>query len=192
MTNVLTLKKIFPEPPDKTYQNFMIDEEGMWSITHPKNAQIISDMIIKIMGTTDLKIFDMMAGCGGNMISFINNFTFVTGAEIDDNRFLMLKNNLEKYNKSNYKLIYDNSLNYIDDSHDVYFMDPPWGGPDYKKLTNCELYIQNKSLKDITQSIPKNKLIVLKLPYNYNIELYNDYILDKIIINNIIILFIRY
>ena len=22
-------------------------------------------------------------------------------------------------------------------------MDPPWGGPDYKKLTSCELYILN-------------------------------------------------
>ena len=192
MTHVNTLKKIFPEPPDKIYQDFMIDHEGMWSITHPQNAQIISNMIIKIMNTSDLKIFDMMAGCGGNMISFINTFSFVTGAEIDNDRYIMLKNNIEKYNKSNYKLILDDSLNHIDDTHDVYFMDPPWGGPDYKKLTSCELYIQNKSLKEITQLIPKNKLIILKLPYNYNIEPYSDYILEKIIINNIIILFIRY
>ncbi len=192
MTHINTLKRIFPEPPDKIYDNFMIDNEGMWSITHPDNAKIITDTIIEIMGTKNLRIYDMMAGCGGNMISFIHNFSFVTGAEIDLNRFIMLKNNINKYNKINYTLIFDSSLNHINDTHDVYFLDPPWGGPDYKKLSNCELYIQEKSLQEITKNIPKNKLIILKVPYNYNVSLYEKYILKKIIINNIIILFIRY
>jgi len=189
--NTKVLKKIFPEPPDCNYNNLLLDDEGLWSITHIKDADLISHTIIEIMGTNKLNILDMTAGCGGNMISFINNFYHTTGIEINENRFNLLKNNLDKYKKDNYILINGNSIEYIKSLYDVYYIDPPWGGPDYKNNQSIELYLSNINIYDIIQLIPVNKLIVLKLPFNYNIDKFNKYILKKIILNNIIILFIR-
>ncbi len=189
--NTKVLKKIFPEPPDCNYNNLLLDDEGLWSITHIKDADLISHTIIEIMGTNKLNILDMTAGCGGNMISFINIFYHTTGIEINENRFNLLKNNLDKYKKDNYILINGNSIEYIKSLYDVYYIDPPWGGPDYKNNQSIELYLSNINIYDIIQLIPVNKLIVLKLPFNYNIDKFNKYILKKIILNNIIILFIR-
>ena len=86
------------------------------------------------------------------------------------------------------------SLNKINFNADTFclFLDPPWGGPEYKKTEMIELYLSNINLKDIILMIPKDKLIVLKLPYNYNIDFFKENIIKKIILNNIIILFIRY
>ena len=174
--NTKVLKKIFPEPPDCNYNNLLLDDEGLWSITHIKDADLISHTIIEIMGTNKLNILDMTAGCGGNMISFINNFYHTTGIEINENRFNLLKNNLDKYKKDNYILINGNSIEYIKSLYDVYYIDPPWGGPDYKNNQSIELYLSNINIYDIIQLIPVNKLIVLKLPFNYNIDCFKDII----------------
>ena len=140
-----TLKKIFPEPPNYNYNGLKYDIEGLWSITHPKEAEYISQKIIDILKTTNLNILDMTAGCGGNMISFLKYFKHVTGIEINKERYDMLKNNLNKYNYTNYSLLNDDCINYINNinnninDYDVFFIDPPWGGPEYKKLDSIEL-----------------------------------------------------
>ena len=195
--NTNTLKKIFPELINHNYNELMIDIVGLWSITHPKDANIISNIINDILKKepSTIKILDMTAGCGGNMISFILHSYNVTGIEINKDRYNILKNSLLKYkDDSHYTIICDDCIKYINDKYiyDVYFIDPPWGGPDYKKNEMIELYLSKINLKDIILMIPTNKLIVLKLPYNYNTDYFKDNIIKKIILNNIIILFIIY
>ena len=48
-SKLTVLKKIFPEPHDGLYDGLNIDNEGLYSITHPKEAEIISQNIITIM-----------------------------------------------------------------------------------------------------------------------------------------------
>ena len=196
MNNISILKKIFPVPPNNNYNGLNYDDEGLYSITHPKEADIISLSIIEILGTNNINIVDLTAGCGGNMISFMKHFTNVLGIEINTDRYNILKGNLAKYSNNNYELIcadatdiINNSINY--ENYDVYFIDPPWGGPDYKKNSNIQLYLSNIKLDDFILMLPKNKLIVLKLPFNYNYTFINLYLIKKIIINNILILFIK-
>ena len=194
--NTSTLKKIFPEPPDRNYNGLKVDEEGLYSITHPKEADIISKTIIDIVGYQDIKIIDMTAGCGGNMISFIKHFKFVIGIEFDKVRYKILKENLEKYSKQNYQLLcYDATKYPFDDNDnnmDVYFIDPPWGGPDYKNNPDIQLYLSNIKIEDFILTLPKNKLIILKLPFNYNIDFFKDNIIKTLLLNNILILFLKY
>ena len=197
--NTNTLKKIFPEPPDRNYNGLKVDEEGLYSITHPKEADIISKTIIDIVGYQDINIIDMTAGCGGNMISFIKYFKFVIGIEFDKVRYKILKENLEKYSKKNYQLLCGDATKYLYDTtqsvnsiNDVYFIDPPWGGPEYKNNPNIQLYLSNIKLEDFIQTIPKGKLIVLKLPFNYNIDTFKDNIIKTLFINNILIVFLKY
>jgi 16S rRNA G966 N2-methylase RsmD len=196
--NNKTLKKIFPEPPNNNFYGLKCDLEGLWSITHPKEAEYISKKIIEIMKTSNLNILDMTAGCGGNMISFLKYFNNVTGIEINKERYEMLKNNLTKYNYNNYSLINDDCINYINNNnnynynYDVYFLDPPWGGPDYKKFDNIHLYLSDKQLEDVINILPKNKLIILKIPFNavLNINI-NINIIHEYNYNNVKILFIN-
>jgi 16S rRNA G966 N2-methylase RsmD len=192
--NVNVLKKIFPEPHDGLYEGLNIDNEGLYSITHPKEAEIISQNIITIMGTNELNILDMTAGCGGNMISFAKYFTHAVGVEVNEARFKLLENNMKQYNYHNYSIILGNSIDYVNEtnSYDVYYIDPPWGGPDYKKNKNLSITLSGVDLYNIVLSIPLNKLIILKLPFNYNIDIFKNNIIKQIKMNNINILFIRY
>ena len=195
--NTNILKKIFPEPPNGIYYGLNVDDEGLYSITHPKDANLISETIIKIMGSSDIKIIDMTAGCGGNMISFINYFKFVIGIEFDKVRYKILKENLEKYSKKNYQLLCGDATKYNihsvnNDDLDVYFIDPPWGGPEYKNNPNIQLYLSNIKLEDFILTLPKGKLIVLKLPFNYNIDIFKNNIIKTLYINNILIIYLKY
>ena len=192
MNNISVLKKIFPTPPNNNYNGLNYDEEGLYSITHPKEADLISLSIIEELKTNDIHIIDLTAGCGGNMISFMKHFTKVSGVEINNDRYNILKANLAKYPFNNYELICDDAINNLKDIYDVYFIDPPWGGPDYKKNISIDLYLSDLSLEDFILKLPINKLIVLKLPFNYNIENLNKFhIIKKFSLNNILIIFIE-
>ena len=194
MTNNNVLKKIFPEPLDKDFSKLNFDSEGLWSITHPNDAFLITSKI-KSYGwiTEDDTIVDMTAGCGGNVISFIHHFNNVTGIEINKNRFNILENNLNQYKlKGNLNLINDDCMNHLN-KYDIYFIDPPWGGPKYKSNNNLELYLSEYTIKQVLASIKSKKLIILKVPFNYNYEfIKKEYLLlDEIIIKNIVILFLN-
>jgi hypothetical protein len=83
-------------------------------------------------------------------------------------------------------------MDYIGNMYDVYYIDPPWGGPDYKKNKSLSINLSGVDLYNIVLSIPLNKLIILKLPFNYNIDVFKNNIIKQIKMNNINILFIRY
>lgn len=129
--------------------NFQYDDEGLWSLTLPHDANRISNIILDEFGT-NIIIMDCTAGLGGNTISFCNYFIFVISIENDYYRFNMLKNNIDLLNISNIYLINDDCINVLlnkfnkNDRNDFcknylvrnincYFIDPPWGGINYKK-----------------------------------------------------------
>ena len=65
-------------------------------------------------------------------------------------------------------------LNIINSGH-VLFLDPPWGGPDYKKHNSLTLYLGKNKLEEIVQKWvnmvskkDKLKLILCKVPNNIN------------------------
>ena len=190
MSKSNVLKKIFPEP---LHNNLAYDNEGLWSITHPTDADIISSNIL-LLNNNCKSIIDMTAGCGGNTISFCKYFNNVTGIENNSSRFSILESNIKCYDINNITLLCTDSVEYIKtcNPYDVYFLDPPWGGPDYKKYNNLELTLSNINLLDLIDIIPKNKIIVIKLPYNYNIiNIINKCeLLLKLEIRNIIILYL--
>jgi len=186
-------KKIFSEPFNKNYDNLKYDSEGLWSITHHKDADLITQKILEYSNINS-SIVDTTSGCGGNLISFSKYFNNITGIELCINRFNIMKNNLNQYTNKKINLINDDCLNYIyDNNYDIYFFDPPWGGPNYKKETNLDLYLSNKNIIDIIKKIEKNKLIILKIPYNYNINKISKYfnLLDKLELGNMIILIFK-
>ena len=181
------------------YDKLKYDKEGLWSITMPNDAKIISDIILKEIGYNKI-IFDGTAGIGGNTLSFSKTFKKVISIELDKNRFDILKNNINIYNYNNIILYNDNCFNLLNLECDVYFFDPPWGGPNYKKINKLKVKLSNKSLYDIIMYIKNNniqlttinnKKIFFKIPTNYDLLEFSNfnYKIYKIKQYNIIVIY---
>jgi len=176
------LKKIFSNENCNNLLNLKYDSEGLWSITHPHSADLISSKI-KLFEKTGIKIdtiYDSTAGIGGNTISFAKHFNQVISVEKNESRFKLLKNNIQNYSYNNIELYNDDSIKLIlnlNTKIDAIFVDPPWGGPNYKYEDDIEISMSNCNLTEMCvlfnayeYNNNKIKLAVFKLPYNCNYE----------------------
>ena len=182
----LILNKLFPCPPNNNYNNLMIDDETVSYITTPYNSDIIvgiiDSLIPKYILRNDIRILDGTACVGGDSISFGKIFGSVISSEINIKRYKMLMNNLNVFQLFNVIPINDDFINIIKRINyiDIVYLDPPWGGKNYKYKHNLRLHLSNIYIDDIVNMIfDKNtiKMIVLKLPKNY--DFYNLYKLTK-------------
>jgi len=179
-----TLLRLFPRLNNKNDAvNLKIDNDSLYYISIREYADQISNIIIEYANRINVKskeiiITDSTAGVGGNTISFCKYFKKVYAIEIDKKRAKYLKNNLDVYNLTNIEIIENNCINVLDkiENHDVVFIDPPWGGKNYKNYeklklkisdTPIEMLCNNLMNQDIMKKIPK--MIILKLPNNYDI-----------------------
>jgi hypothetical protein len=54
---------------------------------------------------------------------------------------------------------------------DLVFLDPPWGGTDYKKTNSIDLFLDDVNVIDIINSLYHNtRYIAMKIPNNYNLN----------------------
>ena len=132
-------------------------------------------------------VFDMMGGVCGDTIEFGKTFGSVISCEKDISRFSMLRTNVGVYGLSNVELHNKCSLTLLPDilntnAVDVVYMDPPWGGKSYKDSALLTLSIDGRPIEDVIREVITSvsasansgsdrrvKLIVLKLPKNYDI-----------------------
>lgn len=180
-----SLLRLFPflDDPSKADQ-LKIDPDSMHYISLREDAENISLIIVNHLNKLNLDpkntiITDATSGVGGNTISFAMSFKWVYGIEMDPLRCNYLKNNLSVYNLKNHTIINDDCLNIMHQipDHDVIFMDPPWGGKGYKEYQALKLQLSNTSLEMICNDIMDEKfmvkspkMIVLKLPSNYDVR----------------------
>lgn len=183
--------KYFPKHNDE----IKIDEVGKYSISKPYITKQIIDIIKKFMNTREIIITDAMACVGGDTLSFANNFKKVNAIELDSKRFEFLKHNMKLFNKKNINFYNSDFLEVIKKlNQDVIYLDPPWGGPDYKNQQSVSFSVSNKKLSEIIDEIIKEqlcKLIVLKLPFNYDLNEFNKYEINKFILNRILLIIIK-
>ena len=173
-----------------------------YSYTHKKEADYLSSFIKDIV-KNDLNntlIVDGTTSLGGNLKSFIYHFKNIIGIEINQIRFNKLlhllnlkfkyvfsknKENIFSYktNKKNIILINDSFNKYIENicKHNmkniIIYLDPPWGGKNYKEYNNIILGLAGFPLHLLVENIKKiNKdtYIILKLPLNYYLESFTN------------------
>ena len=178
------IQKIFPPLPILNNINQLkYDQEGLWSITYPKEADYISNLIKSEIGK-ESTIVDATAGIGGNTISFAKNFSHVISIELSNSRFELLSNNIQMYQLSNVTLINANCLDNLQCECDGYFFDPPWGGPDYKYSHETKIKLGEYTLEEVVYKVKNinDKLIFIKLPFNYDLSEFKkfNYKIDKI------------
>lgn len=173
------LNKLFPSTE---YDKIKYDKEGLYSITNYTEADMISKLIKNLFIENDnLSILDGTGGIGGNTISFSKFFKSVLSIEINPERYEMLRNNIELFNLQNVKLLNSNSIDYLFNNYEkynIYFFDPPWGGLDYKKNMNLKLQMNNLSLNlivDKLKELTEDKILLYKLPFNYDFTEFNGH-----------------
>ena len=177
------INKYFPPISKNLYSELKIDDVGKYSISTPKNADMVSKIIKQYFFDANIIITDAMAGVGGNTLSFSKYFYYVNSIEIENNRFNYLISNLNLYNKTNIICL---NCNYLDIMFQIYqdviFLDPPWGGREYKDFDEISIILDNKTLEEICNDIKTHKLckmLILKLPLNYNINNFSDRLKDN-------------
>lgn len=185
MDKKIYFDKLFPWKQGINRNTLKMDFECISYVTVHRDSERIIEYIANHLkkyklNNSDANIVDANACVGCDTISFCDKFDVVIPIEIDDKRYEDLLHNIGIYGFNNAYPIKGDCLEKIDDimiNIDVIYFDPPWGGSEYKLKDKISLKIGNLSLDQIIKKfINKTKLIVIKLPKNFN---YDD-LLEKI------------
>lgn len=183
----INFSKIFPLKEGVDRNKLMMTDIGFYSITPYIDADNMVDLIAKHINTplNKLVITESNGGLGGNTLAFAKKFLLVNTAEYSNLHCDILRHNISLYGYDNVKIFCTSYLNVFEKlDQDIVFMDPPWFGPGYKYVKKLYLYIGEYLIEDIINIIKsKIKLLVLKVPFNYDI----DYFKKKVEHKNLVI-----
>lgn len=154
--------------------NIMFDIPALTYATHNKAFDQMRIHFNKYL-KKDSVITDATASIGSDSIKFSKVGKFVNSVEINPKVYQMLENNISKIgNIRSYNCDYTDCYNNI--KQDIIYMDPPWGGKDYKKEKYVDLVMGKYQLHEFLPKIKKcAKYIFLKVPLNYNLNLLKDF-----------------
>jgi len=166
-----------------------LDEEAAYSVTDQVTADRMTQDIVHVLGADSaISLCDATACIGGNTMSFARAFKHVVAIESDPIRFGYLQHNLNVMGIHNVRCIHGDSAVEVSWNHalggsgskapsvakplyDVIFVDPPWGGPDYKTQANVSLELSGRPLADLCKEwAPFTRYIAIKTPTNFDRE----------------------
>jgi predicted RNA methylase len=172
------ISSVFPPGNTKPLQ---ITTVGVYSVTPASYSRELCEYIKK-KGKVYSTVFDATACVGGDTIGFALFLNArVISLERDETNFKALENNISAYPELEYKItaIQGDFLEEGDKILDKYrpqlvYFDPPWGGKDYMKNKNIELFLGDKNVKEIVkrvlQKFPFVREVVMKVPFNFNLS----------------------
>uniref|UniRef100_A0A6C0CTX7 Trimethylguanosine synthase n=1 Tax=viral metagenome TaxID=1070528 RepID=A0A6C0CTX7_9ZZZZ len=146
-----------------------LDDEAFYSVTDQYTADRISKDILRVI--PDLQIITDATACiGGNTYSFSKYFHKVNAIEVDFLRYQYLQHNIKVLETSNVDIYLSDLLIACHRLYqDLIFIDPPWGGPEYKSKEVVDLFISEVELSEVCEHIKDtSKYIALKVPTNFN------------------------
>lgn len=172
------MENLFPYKQNIDYTKLQTTEEGLYSITRKRDSErILSIIKHNVRDLGNKTITDGTACIGGDTIQFAMAFHHVHSIELNLANFDCLVKNINVYELSNITLHHGDCTVLFNWNTDVLYLDPPWGGPDYKAKKDLDLMIGTKRIDSWLDEIllRKNRPahIVLKLPHNYNFKRLN-------------------
>jgi len=165
-------KVMFPEKAGVDYDQLKLTPEGEYSITKRHDSKKIIQYMRSLVGSLKGKtIADLTGNVGGDTIMFGLNFKHVDSYEWNPENFEVLKHNVGVYDLKNVTLHQGDSTELFHKHVDVLYLDPPWGGPEYKEKKELDLLMGKKTvseyLKDVTEAEWKPRFIFIKVPANF-------------------------
>ncbi len=176
---------LFKNLPEKKRRMIEMDNVSYYSVTDSESADQISEFLVDHLPTKDpaqMTIFDGMACIGGNTFSFAKYFGKVLSNELNPTRFEMLRRNILDVLQIGSIVTSITNMSILDAAfstdithYDVLFLDPEWGGPDYKNFKELQLKIGESVLieefvLDVFRRRPSCEYVLLKLPLNFDID----------------------
>jgi 16S rRNA G966 N2-methylase RsmD len=172
----------------KNNKKLMMTNKGIYSITKYDDAQWITDCIIDTICPQVNKeetnilygynIIDATACIGGNTINFAKYFFNVIAIELNKIHYSVLKNNISALNINNVTIHEGNFLDIIKEKNiksDIIFIDPPWGGFQYKVHKYFNLKLGNIPINEVIEKLlVEFEYVVLKAPINLNLNMLKD------------------
>lgn len=190
------VNKIFINENPEILKNIVLNEEGKYSITYQQDSELILNEIEKrVIDKKSINIIDCTGGFCGDTYTFCKKYPVIAFEKNKENYNLLINNlDILLNDKENYlkKVINQDFVSGIKNNSNllknftILYIDPPWGGPEYKNKKNINVYINSIDIIDILlfNSFVDKYKIVLKLPKNYNFnKLYSK--LNKFSINTV-------
>ena len=167
------MEDMFPRAEGIDYTKLQSTDEGSYSITPRRDADQIIHIIKSVVPDCSKKSITDATGCiGGDTLNFAGVFKEVHSIEFNADNFKALKNNVEVYGFTNISLYHGDCTDVYKWASDVLYIDPPWGGPNYRTIQNLNLYLGkirlDEWLEDILSGPYRPSYIFLKVPFNYN------------------------
>jgi hypothetical protein len=167
------MEDIFPQKEGVDYTALKVTEEGRYSVTKRRDGEHILQIMMSMVGNLKEKsVTDATACVGGDTINFGLNFREVHSIEYSKENFDALKNNVKVYDLTNVSLYLGDCTKVYTWVSDVLYIDPPWGGPEYKKLSSVPLFLGDTRLdvwlEDVLSGPYRPAWMFLKVPHNYS------------------------
>jgi hypothetical protein len=155
------------------YSRLQVTDEGTYSITRRRDAEHIIHIIKNaVPDCAEKSITDTTACIGGDTLNFAGVFKEVHSIELNSLNFEALKNNVKVYGYTNVSLYHGDCTDVYTWASDVLYIDPPWGGPNYRTIQNLNLFLGkfrlDEWLDDVLSGPYRPSHIFLKVPLNYN------------------------
>lgn len=186
-------RRFFPKLTHKQINNIKLTDVSMYSFSYLYDAKLCVDFIESFTTLSELIITDATAGIGGNSILFAEKCKQVNCIEIHELHCKILNHILQLHNFENIKVYNYNYLNiYNSIEEDIVFLDPPWTWDvdprKYHHYDKLQLYLKNNIKQKINiieiiklLAVKKTRLVVLKVPYNFDFNtLYSTIVLKNI------------
>lgn len=178
---IVDMSKKYKESVD--YSRFTIIKESVYSSELPFHIPIWKSIVSKIIKRSNkdsISMLDMTANIGGltiNMAKLFKNLN-ITAVELDRCAYLALTNNVKEFDLADQiKPIHANSIDYLNGQfhkYDFVAIDPPWGGPDYKKHKHLKLFLGETDVHKVINKIFTkgiSTIVLLKAPTNFKFKL---------------------
>jgi hypothetical protein len=175
----MIMDEIFRLEPNVDLTKLQLTTEGAYSVTKRKDGDRIMNVMKHNISDLKTKTITDVTGCvGGDTINFAHYYKTVYSIELNKENFNALHNNVGLYKLQNVKLYNQDSTTFFNWRTDVLYIDPPWGGPEYKANQQLDLFMSTKRIDEWLQEIllRKNRpdYIFINLPFNYNYDRFTN------------------
>lgn len=172
------MDEIFPHRDGIDYSSLKLTTEGEYSVTRHHDSIRIVNILEHLLGNLATRTITDATGCvGGDTIQFGLHFQYVSTIEVNKENFDALCNNVSVFGLDNVSLYHGDATEIFNWRTDVLYIDPPWGGPDYKLQGDIDLFMSSKRLDTWLEEIlirrNRPNYIMVKLPQNYKFARFN-------------------
>ena len=166
---IKVLKKRFPHKKGIDMNKLETTNVSIYSMSNNKSSKLLVDIIKKYFDS-NIIVTDSTANIGSDTIMLALHFKNINAVELSDITCKMLQNNINVYKLKNVRVYCDSVNNIVNKlKQDVVYVDPPWGGPEYKKHDRLKLYLDDLELSDFfIKHASLAKLFIFRVPFNYD------------------------